>query len=255
MTGEEWMTQVCRTIGPLPTDYLVIDIETSGLKIDEDIPVQLGWVLVADGRNFNSGHQLLDWSETVDRYWLARRMKYARQQVEFTREGLPTGQRYAFSLERLINYGRPALEVLGEFFRLYDQCTADGMAVVCHNGLSLDLAMLNRARQHFFSTPLRAERYVDTMALERALQIDRLPVAGDSWRSFCERVYRAGGSKIKSSLLHHCRPKYKLGSTLTQDLGHEADYDAVLTHELIEVYRNMCPDELKGLTCQTQPTQ
>lgn len=247
-TAQEWFAAACRVLGPLPADYFVIDLETSGLSAG-DIPLQIGWAMVSRGNLISNQAVVLDWGSEVDRFWLSGQIRRTKSQVETdAKTGAASGHHYNFSIERMAAEGKPFRGVLADFFSLADECVDGGMTLVCHNGIRVDLAMLNRVRQHFFNTLMKDGRYLDTMAIERAVQKAKLPEPGEQWRNFCERVYFAGGGKIKSSLLDHCLHKYKLDDPNNVALrGHEADYDCLLTHRLVETYRGLCPSDKKGI--------
>lgn len=239
MSDTDWFEQACSILGPLPGNYVTVDIETSGLAGD-DLPIQIGWGVVLGGQMIDNGSGLIDWTGHVNLDWLSARIARTWAEMESI-----TGRKFDFSPARLRREGTPAFTFLTEFFNMMGDVASSGMTVVCHNGLKLDLLVLNRTGQRYLNRVMPVDKYIDTMVIERALQTRKQPIKGETWKQFCEKHYHAGGSRIKSSLLRHCVPKYKIAST--SDRGHEADFDCMITHQLLEAYRNLCPPNLRGL--------
>lgn len=237
MTDADWFAQACAVAGPLPDSYLVVDIETTGLAQD-DVPIQIGWAIVLGGRLVNNAHELINWSTIIPDDWMDFRLTRTAEQVR-QRDNTD----YVFNT-RMLKAGRHYPDVFRDFLSLVAACDESAMTVVCHNGLRVDVAMIDRAARHYLDRRFEPVRYFDTMALERGLQTRKMLLPGESWDQYCRRVYYAGGSKVKSSLHGWCMPRYKLA--VDTDRVHQADYDCLMTHQLLEAYRNLCPDHMKG---------
>ena len=239
MTDREWFSRAAAELGPLPRDYLVLDLETTGLS-SADLPIQIGWALVFDGHACNVGAQTIDWSARHTDYFLDSRLQIVKQAI-VDRDGTV----YPFTAASLKADGRPYAEVLSAFLDLHAETVKGGLPLVCHNGLRTDVPILDRVASQYLGRRFTPGGYFDTMAIERALQTRQTPKAGENWDSFCRRTYYAGGSKVKSSLVGHCSHKYALAADLTR--AHQADFDCRLTHLLVETYRGLCPEHLRGL--------
>lgn len=239
MTDREWFALAAAEMGPLPPSYLAFDMETTGLA-EIDVPVQLGWAIVYDGQPVHVAAQAIDWSARHNDQFMDSRLALVKEAI-YKRDGA----HYPFTAAGLRANGRPYQEVLSEFVSLHDEAAKAGLPLVCHNGLRTDVPILDRTLSRYMNARFQTAGYFDTMAIERALQVRNMPMAGETWDSFCRRAYHSGGSRIKSSLIGHCSLKYALAADLSR--AHQADFDCQLTHLLVEAYRGLCPEHLRGI--------
>lgn len=239
MTDREWFARAAAELGPLPASYMTFDIETTGLA-DTDVPVQLGWAVVYDGVPAHVGAQTIDWSERHTDYFMDSRLDAVREAI-LKRDG----SHYPFTAAGLRADGLPYRRVLDEFVALHNTAVEAGLPLVCHNGLRTDVLILDRTLSRYMGRRFVPAGYFDTMAIERALQTRTTPKAGETWDSFCRRTYYSGGSKVRSSLVGFCSGRYALAADLSR--AHQADFDCHLTHLLVEAYRGLCPEHLRGL--------
>lgn len=247
MTPSAWLQYVTGRLGPLPDHYLAIDVETSGLSPKEDVVIQLGWALVESRAVVDRGAVMLDWTRTQSPEWVGwfeGRVAQTRYNIESrTGGGYGQGAGWNFSLARVRAEGCHPAQAFEQFLGLVDDCRAGGFKFLGHYGLRCDQPMIDRCCRDVFGTDrgflLAPDEYYDTMALEKGVQLG-LPVQpGETWAAFIRRAYSAGGSKVQSSLDRHCAPKYRLAEKHNLDMSqaHEADFDAVLTHLLLEEFR------------------
>jgi len=227
----------------------VFDVETSGLSPREDVVIQLGWALVEARAVVDRGAVVIDWTRVGDPAWVQRfeeRVAQTRYNIERrTGGGFGMGDSWNFNLDRIRAEGCHPQTAFEQFLGLADDCRAGGFKFVGHFGLRCDQPMIDRCCREVLGPDrgflLAPDEYLDTMALEKGVQLG-LPVQpGETWAAFIRRAYSAGGNKVRSSLSDFCVTKYNLDQRHNLDMSqaHEADFDAVLTHHLLEHFRGV----------------
>jgi len=227
-----------------PDDYLVIDIETSGVNFDTDLILGLGYSLVIARKEVDRGNFVLDWTRhpDVDQQWLIRRMAETKQNVEFS-GGQPTGKIYHFSYDRLRNEGSDPIEVLREYLNLLHDISNNKQFFVAHNGYHFDACVLSEHFDTFLKQQFNFDDYelLDTGMIEKGSRASMIPWEGDSVRSWSERVYRQRMKGVSWALDKHCIPYYGIDKKYNIDLtkAHDAGFDCWMTHLLLEHWRDL----------------
>lgn len=224
-----WLKRACQVMGPLPEKSIVIDVETSGLNPDKDVALQVAMLVVdADRVSFESF--TIDWITGQSSSWLL----HLSDRLEKTKDTMAAkGIPYLFTADRLKKEGIPPQEA-AERISALAQSYGPEYWIAAHNGLMLDLPFTARLCRSFNHMPLDDNRsYVDTMVLERAVQVRPKLLAGDSWSRFSASNRQLGGSKVRCSLGEHCTAKY----TLPTRGQHEADRDTAKTAVLLQIYQ------------------
>jgi len=246
MTPGEWLKYAQSRMGELPSNYLVFDIETTGLDINVDLPAQIGWAVIENNKLVDSGSKFMNWADNCspeDYRWLVDRVARTKQQFEF-KNGYATGSVYSVSVERMKEGENPE-KVLSQFHNLYSDCRKNGFSFIAHNGLRHDQPIIDRVLHNMSGGELRfrfkPNDYFDTLSLEKSVQIFPEVMSNENWLDFARRAYHLGGHKVKGSLDRHCSVKYDLPSKhgLSMDKAHEADFDCVLTHHLLQEYKEI----------------
>jgi DNA polymerase III epsilon subunit-like protein len=246
MNPGEWLLYAQKRLGALPSKYLVFDIETTGVDINIDLPAQLGWAVVENDKVVDAGARFMNW--LVDRpademAWVEERILKTKQNFEFKR-GFATGSIYSVSADRM-RAGEKPVKVLSDFFNLVSECRKHGFAFLAHNGLRHDQPIIDRVMNEVSEGELRfrfkPNDYFDTLSIEKSVQIYPELLPNESWLDFARRAYHLGGYKIKGSLDRHCSVKYDLPRkhNLNIDKAHEADFDCILTHHLMQEYKEI----------------
>lgn len=242
----EWLRSFNECIGRIPDNYLVIDTETSGLSQHSDLILQVGWCEIEQRRVVDNGGALLNWFDSpglIDVPWLRRRLLTTRAAIE------AKGDTYRWN-ERMLRAGKPPLEVLADL--LVRLQAHDLPAIVAHNGYRFDGPMIASHFRRFLLKEFHIpdHQFWDTGALEKGIQMDLRPVSGDTPISFADRVM-AKPAKIKWSLEKHCAPKYWLAQRFDLDMSkaHTAPHDCLVTHHLLEVFREMINDCARKTPC------
>jgi DNA polymerase III epsilon subunit-like protein len=251
MTPKDWLRYAQTKLGALPENYLVFDIETTGLDINVDLPAQIGWAVIENNKVVDSGARFMNWTynrSEQDIAWIADRVATTKRQFEY-KNGFATGSVYSVSMERMCAGENPE-KVLSDFYRLFSDCRKNNFGFIAHNGLRHDQPIIDRVINDMSSGEMRfrfkPNDYFDTLSLEKSVQIFPEILQNESWLDFARRAYHLGGYKVKGSLDRHCAVKYDLPNKhgLSMVKAHEADFDCVLTHYLLQEYREiagMCP--------------
>lgn len=245
--GSVWLLQAVSKLGPLPVNYLVFDVESTGLDLKNDLVVQLGYAVVINKKLVDCSHYIPDWTSGKDKHfcdWLENRMLTTKNSMESRNQG--QGPMYKHSTHRMKAEGVPVAEAFTNFMDIIKICKANRFSLIAHNGLKFDQPILNNnikqvlGEHESFEFEKMGVGYFDTMAMERGLYSRIAPYPEDDWMSFTGRLVKEGG-RIYSSLDRHCSNKYNLINKHSMSgSAHEADFDCRLTHHLFEEYREMC---------------
>lgn len=228
--GRAWR----QTYGLLPDDYLVFDLETSGLDSDRDVILQIGWVKVKNRKLVDRQVVTLNWCDLisgVEREILLHRLNHTNDAM------YKRGLGFSWSLDRIKREGKDPITAFTSFAKnLTSSPILFGHNVWGHDYPFVDKCSL---RLTGMSIGIPDTRMIDTQALVKAAQSGAAPKVGESYRTYCTRAVKAGGSKFKSSLDRFCVPTLKLDSKYGVDVTkmHEADYDAYVTHLVVEEMR------------------
>lgn len=252
--GSLWLLQAVSKLGPLPVNYLVFDVESTGLDFNNDLVVQLGYAVVVNKELVECAHYIPDWTHNRDKHfceWLESRMERTKTSMQARSNGNEI--MYKHSTARMKKEGVPVHDAFTNFMDVIKICKSYNFSLIAHNGLKFDQPMLNNnikqvlGDHEHFEFEKMGVNYFDTMGLERGLYSRITPYPDDNWLSFIGRLVNEGG-KIYSSLDRHCSNKYNLVNKYNMSgSAHEADYDCRLTHYLFEEYRSMCESAKKSL--------
>jgi len=244
MNPSSWLRYAQKQLGALPACYLVFDIETTGVDVNIDLPAQIGWAMVENNKVVDYGARVMDWTvdkSAEDRSWIADRIARTKSQFEF-KNGIATGRVYSVSVERMQTGEKPE-KVMSDFHKLVLDCRKNGFSFVAHNGLRHDQPIIDRIMCQISEGDMRfrfkPSEYFDTLSIEKSVQIFPDIHQNETWLDFARRAYHLGGYKVKGSLDRHCAVKYDLANKhdFSMDKAHEADFDCVLTHHLLQEYK------------------
>lgn len=225
----EWLKRACSVMGPLPENYIVIDAETSGLNHEKDVALQVA-SLVCTGPDSVFDSFVIDWITGQSQPWIQQ----LTERIEKTRATIVgSGGVYDFTAERLQRDGISPQAAAVRLSQLGSSLPGD-YCLVAHNGLAVDLPFTTRiCRSNGCDTLEDNREYIDTMSIERGVQLRPKLSDGMTWSRFSSEFRYSGGSKVKCNLRDHCTNKYGLPP---KD-DHEADRDVVKTAFLLRVYR------------------
>lgn len=200
MIVNHWNSQFTAQYGHLfPTTYLALDIETSGNNKDEDLVIELGYVIVdnciiADKRNL-----VLDWYRHKDTVPHILDSKLYRMKTIM-------GNAWKLLPEKLKAEGIEPIQGLTFYYDLLQEWIEAKLPFVAQNGLATEERLLNAAFKRFlgksFSFP--PNLYFDTGALFKATDIYEskdpsismhrnimLPGKHETLKDYCKRIIYA----------------------------------------------------------------
>lgn len=246
MLRPRWESLLHKHFGQrLPESYLCFDLETTGLKRSFDLPIDFGWVLVAEREIADSGNFVLDWTrrpEWAEPGWLAEQLERVRGQLA------AKGVGWDYTPQRLRAEGEDPLWVLEFAYNLLTESARQTWPAVGHNAYTYDIPLLTSCFNEFLASPwpVPDELIIDTGCLEKAAcSRDILnpayhvtPAAGEAPVAFFKRCYNRRLPGVLWNIAE-CVKRYEL--TARHDLHaahlHGASTDALALHYLLELNR------------------
>lgn len=247
-----WCDEFRRFYGrDLPDDYLVFDLETTGLESDA-LPTEIGHVIVRGRQIVHQGAFYLNWPQDprVDQGWLRNRLEQVQR--DFWRRGQP----FYIDYELLLTQGQPVARVLDFYHELFTHNREAGALFLGHNAwrfdaprLGLTFERFRELRWYFWSGEL-----LDTGLLTKALMLSLLPRSGEQLEKYYRRVLnrRAGPSWSLKACCQYYGLVDKYG--LDEAQLHGAGYDCYVTHLVFEALRDRLdgkclPEALAQASC------
>jgi hypothetical protein len=230
-----------------PSSYLCFDTEFTGRSERDDLIVEIGHVLVEDGKVVDKLNLVLNWYEfdSVSPSWLDYKLSQMRTHI---------GPGWRLSPAVLQSEGIHPLKALRFYHKLFQTWSQRGLFFVAQNGINADEPMLrgnlNRFLNKSFEIP--ANSYFDTGAIFKADQIWKakdgdlvnyqsvmLPTRTDTLKSYFKRVCGSRVRGVQWSLkliLDHFDliRKHELDASQL----HNAGFDAMCLHWIMEEYRS-----------------
>lgn len=230
-----------------PTSYLCFDTEFTGRSERDDLIVEIGHVLVEDGKVVDKLNLVLNWYEldVVPSAWLDYKLNQMRYIV---------GPGWRLLPEVVKAEGINPLQALRFYYKLFQTWAQRNMPFVAQNGINADEPMLRGNLNRFLNRPFEipANSYFDTGAIFKANQVWQshdnelanyrsvmLPSRTDTLKSYFQRIcgVRIRGLQwsLKLILEHYdLIQKHKLDATKL----HNAGFDAMCLHLIMEEYRS-----------------
>ena len=229
----------------LPTDYCSWDLETTGFS-KTDLIVEIGHCIAHDGQAVHRMNAVLDWTkhEYVDQKWLKERLEYVRKQVEFDKDGKPTGKKYHMTYDRMAAEGQPPEEVLEFYFNLFWKMRQNDGFWIGQNLLSFDERVFNQHLQEFvgYEWKFEQDEVFDVGAIFKATNLTLLPYKDESLRKYFTRVNQASGKGLKWNI-EACMEHYKLRDKYAEHLAggecHTAGFDCYVCQLIFEEQRRL----------------
>lgn len=227
-----WIAAFERVYSRLPADYLVFDCETTGLKSD-DLPLEIGHVIVRDGEVVNRGSFLLDWSrhhDVTEDFLEYRIGEVNRRIVEF-------GEDPPITLEALKKRGVDPEEVLRFYLGMFADNRAAGAKLVGQNAVRFDSPLLSNAFRHFLGEQWfpEADEIYDTYSIAKAAENGVYPRSGEPLLGFMRRAANSY-ARGKSLGLSKLAERYGVRPVGKEEF-HTAGYDAYITTLIFEEQR------------------
>lgn len=226
---------------PLPDDYLVFDLETTGFRKDFDLPVAIGWCIVRGRRPIQQAELVLDWTrfpELVCPDWL-------REQLDRIRYALQDqGARWIYTPEYLAEHGKNPIWVLSRVQQLFQLNRESGASFVGHNAGVYDSELIEGVFKEYLghkSEPFAFgdDEIYDTGCIEKAIQAWLIPYPDEkTLKQYFTRVFYNRQPGLKWNL-GVCAERYGLlkKANIDPEKFHQGGTDALVTHLLFEELR------------------
>ncbi|KKN28029.1 hypothetical protein LCGC14_0858410 [marine sediment metagenome] len=213
--------------GKLPSSYLVVDLETSGLdwsrQVKPDVVVQIGFAAVRD------------------RQLVRRDAVYLKRPLGTMSKGASdvTG----ITDEILIRDGIEPAEIYPKFVSLLQLYRKSGCMFMGHNIVSFDAPFLAAdLKRQQISFKFKPGEYIDTGMIYKAVQLRTHPGPHESLHQFFLRVKNTR-SRVKWRLaLAIERLKLHIEHNIDLNKAHDAGFDCWMTHLLFEELRRLSED-------------
>jgi DNA polymerase III epsilon subunit-like protein len=239
-----------------PNNYMVFDLETTGLEPRRDLAMQIGFCLVKDGVPVEKMGVIIDWTKLPSflpktKYQLFReKLEKVKHHVEF-KNGVPTGKKYQISFERMQDEGVHPITALELFHDLFVETRKQRRFFIAHNGYHFDVPFMEGhfdvflgARAKEFNIEERPPFYFadnelfDTGMVEKGSQCQMSPWSNDTVRSWSLRTHNERIRNVRWALDTACVPRYGLKEkhNLDLDSAHDAGFDCYVCHLLFQEY-------------------
>lgn len=251
MDVRQWFQLIRSQFGELPSNYMALDIETTGFDPGQDIIINVGHVIVSDCVPTQKLNILINWPDSglIDVNWLHNRIERTKAYMA------QRGSNYPFSIETL-RQGMPPVQFWKDYGGLLNDAQNSGAKFLLHGGHKFDIPRLKSHLQRWagIQFEFKPDSVWDTGCLEKAMQVGSVPDRQDNLLTWSQRVYSLFNS-VKWSLSSHCAPKYGLFQKhgLAQADAHSAGFDANLTHLLFEEYRALAAIDRTPITPVEMP--
>lgn len=229
-----------RHLGELPRDYITYDLETCGIDRTEDLIVELGHCIVIDGVSESYHSHVIDWTNTdgIDQDWLKFKLKNCAEHMA------KSGRTYHMNYERMRREGSPPDVVLQEYKDLFDEARDANILIVGHNAVQFDNPFFEVAVNEWLAADdwTFPELVFDTAAVVKATIVQMPPLKGESLQQYFFRVLDRPAPGVRYNLDTFCVERFGLldkypGLQISD--AHTAGFDAMLTHLLLEEFREL----------------
>lgn len=224
--------------GIVADDYLVLDLETTGVDFSVDLVLEVGWSVIKNRQVAHCGSVMLDWSKHpfVSWDWVCGRL--AKLKADFTEKG----RHYQFSPELLQQQGVPAEQAVPTIYSFLQQAIASHRLTVGANLFQFDRFMLDSFfhRYHTHALDWRPTTIFDVGLMEKAVQQYSQPFPEDSLYAWQTRIAKPPYN-VRWSLDHWITPKYRLAIRHGIDNmnAHGGAYDCLVIHRTYETFREV----------------
>ena len=201
-----------------PADYVVVDVETSGLNPYSDRVLEIGVAVV---KNREVEMPALSW--VLNPNFPNDGFEVPAKITELT--GITT--------EEIIKTGANPVSVLQKLQNICNE-----KMILSHNGIRFDRLFLDEEFKRFGFKPSDKHKFLDTAALFKGWRLGMLDLLEDmSFYDFANRVLEKRAYGIYFNLGYCC----KVLEIDTSDLGdaHRASVDVVMTHRVLEKLRGV----------------
>lgn len=218
--------------GKIPENYLVFDLETTGLDIENDFILQIGCVEIRNKEKYSEDSVVLDWSLSRHKTDVLARMEKTAYHME------SRGVTFHWTKDRLKDEGKSPEDSLAYFFSRW-LSVSPAFFLVGHNSWRYDYPMLStQLNKHLGITwNIDPNGMLDTGAFVKSLQTGIVPHHKETMRDFTTRCILQG-PRARWSLDRVC-PDLFGWTDFDPSAAHDAVYDSYWTHRVLEECRNL----------------
>lgn len=217
----------------MPKDYTAVDLESSGLDVDRDYVLQLGWCRVEDCKSVENAGVCLNHAANMS----PTELNILDHRLATTAESMQSrGNQYTWDMKR-VRAGDPPKEAVAKFIAA---CSGSEY-VVSHYGTAFDYPMIDRLCRMVSGEglpELGSGRLIDTAVIYKAAAAKFRPRPNESIASATARVLAIRGS-IKFSMSTCIDNLGLVKSGVVARRAHDAIYDSWLCSLVYESLRKM----------------
>lgn len=230
---------------PLPRNYISWDMETTGFERDWDFPLQIGHVLVADGKIVTRREYILQWtrSKFVDQRWLRNRLEYLKDRIEHDHKlGGRSGRIWQLDYDRIDREGKDPLKVLTYYRDLFRKCRKNNYLSIGQQGW-YDATMFGNVSHEFLEGDgfdFDPDELFDVGSLVKSIQCDppMLPRPEETLKKWAGRVNATPKPGVLWTIKHAVELfGLKEDASFDPNLLHGAGEDAYWVHRIFEELR------------------
>ena len=226
-----------------PSNYVCIDVETSGFDRERDFICSIGHVVVRDNEIVESKEHYLNWAQYdgIDLEDFKYRLDRTKRSME------AAGKGFYHSYEKLTEDGEAPTTVLMDYLTLFEEMEERDEVLVAHNGWGVDMQFLQAHFYNWLRVPFKFSPHLvyDSGIIEKASQLgledNPLPALNENLMDFSARIGGMRRKDVRWSLDTHCEKQYALTDKVRAagyaGEDHQALYDAVKLHFLLEEHR------------------
>lgn len=247
---KDWFQYIRRCGFPFQRDYVVFDLETTGLEPLTNYIMQVGILEVVDNEIKRSTSVILDWTRILQGHQLHHLKLCLDDNRKFVRTYDPGP--YKFRLERISEVGVNPREALNIIADMCDAYLARGSYFVTFNGRRFDTKFLRLTTSDVIGRPIDIydDVHIDVGLMEKASQVKvEYPYKLFTLKDFYikavttkpNEAFSQKQSDVKWKLPIVCEEKYHMGERYNIDFrnAHDAEFDCLITHYLYQEHYRM----------------
>jgi len=215
--------------GPIPDDYVSIDIEASGLG-ERDLPLQIGWCIVKNRKPIVEVSHVIDWTS----YLKSNEVEDLAKRMDDTRKKMDSkGYSYPWTIKMLKTRGKHPKEVAKKLFE-----TIDNQYLVAHYGWMFDYPVIGKYLSKYGNYNFSPDQslLLDTGILVKSMLVSVSPSKGEPYHTYLKRIHSINTGHKHS--VTACLDIFGLNSKgVNKSATHDSGYDSWLVHLILESLR------------------
>lgn len=240
MSSIQYLAKAIKLFGGFPSKIIVVDGETTGFKLQEDVFWNWATVMYEDGRIVSERNYVLNWTHESVRHliepaWLET--KIARQQA-----GMRSNNRQSQLTMARLQAGSPPFEVMLQILTELREAKSAGYVFAGHGIINYDIPRISYQLKEWLGELWLCSRdkILDTAVLEKSIEARILPATEETFFAFSRRVLSKRVRGVSWNLDEHCATKYDLltKAKLNKEQFHLAINDCYACLWLLKTYHS-----------------